>query len=167
MHVVSIEAVSASATAIVRASRVVIIFAIFTFVTTKLPHYTLPAFPLLALLFARGLLARNATTFLRNCAAVSAAAYLVIALVVPPLVARTFPAYQLFHQSRAYLQPNMQFGSVQFDEPSLVWYFRGSVRGFLAPLNRRSIAGFMAAPGPRVTIATPGRWFSFPSASAM
>ena len=131
---------------------VVIIFAIFTFVTTKLPHYTLPAFPLLALLFARGLLARNATTFLRNCAAVSAAAYLVIALVVPPLVARTFPAYQLFHQSRAYLQPNMQFGSVQFDEPSLVWYFRGSVRGFLAPLNRRSIAGFMAAPGPRFVI---------------
>src|SRR5437899_11904568 len=30
-----------------------IVFIIFTFVSTKLPHYTLPAFPLLALLLAR------------------------------------------------------------------------------------------------------------------
>src|SRR5206468_4992588 len=30
-----------------------IIFVIFTLVSTKLPHYTLPAFPLLALLLAR------------------------------------------------------------------------------------------------------------------
>ena len=32
---------------------IAIIFVIFTLVSTKLPHYTLPAFPLLALLLAR------------------------------------------------------------------------------------------------------------------
>jgi 4-amino-4-deoxy-L-arabinose transferase-like glycosyltransferase len=133
---------------------VVIIFVIFTFVTTKLPHYTLPAFPLLALLLTRGLLTANTTALFRNCATASAAAYLVVALVVPPLVARSFPAYQLFHEARAYLKPDMQFGSIQFNEPSLVWYFRnlGGVRGFLTLLNRRQAAEFMAAPGPRFVI---------------
>jgi 4-amino-4-deoxy-L-arabinose transferase-like glycosyltransferase len=131
---------------------VVIIFVIFMLVTTKLPHYTLPAFPLLALLLARRLLAENRTRFLRNCAAVSTAAYLVVALVVPPLVARSFPAYRLFHEARAYLKPDMQFGSVQFEEPSVVWYFRGSVRSFLTPLNRRRATEFMAAPGRRFII---------------
>jgi 4-amino-4-deoxy-L-arabinose transferase-like glycosyltransferase len=132
---------------------IAIIFVIFTFVTTKLPHYTLPAFPLLALLLARALLATNATAFLRNCATVSAAVYLIIALVVPPLLARFFfPAYQLFHQSRVYLQTDMQFGSVQFEEPSVVWYFRSNVRGVLTPLNRRRAADFMTEPGPRFVI---------------
>jgi 4-amino-4-deoxy-L-arabinose transferase-like glycosyltransferase len=132
---------------------IAIIFVIFTFVTTKLPHYTLPAFPLLALLLARALLAANATAFLRNCATLSAAVYLIIALVVPPLLARFFfPAYQLFHQSRVYLQTDMQFGSVQFEEPSVVWYFRSNVRGVLTPLNRRRAADFMTEPGPRFVI---------------
>jgi len=131
---------------------VAIIFLIFTFVTTKLPHYTLPAFPLLALLFARRLLAENARAFLRNCAATSAAAFLAIALVVPPLIARLFPAYQLFHASRPYLQPDMRFGSVQFEEPGVVWYFRSNVRGFLTPLNRRRAAEFITEPGPRFVI---------------
>src|SRR5438094_92087 len=34
------------------ATGIAIVFIIFTFVSTKLPHYTLPAFPLLTLLFA-------------------------------------------------------------------------------------------------------------------
>jgi hypothetical protein len=45
-------------------------------------------------------------------------------LVVSPLIAR-FPARELFRQSRDYLQPGMEFGAVEFNEPSLVWYFRG------------------------------------------
>ena len=70
----------------------VIIFIIFTLVKTKLPHYTLPAFPLLALLLARRLAAENPTHFLRNCAVASASVYLAITLVVPPPIARFFPA---------------------------------------------------------------------------
>ena len=38
---------------------IAIIFVIFTLVSTKLPHYTLPAFPLLALLLARSLAPRS------------------------------------------------------------------------------------------------------------
>jgi 4-amino-4-deoxy-L-arabinose transferase-like glycosyltransferase len=129
-----------------------IIFIIFSLVKTKLPHYTLPAFPLLALLLARRFAAENATHFFRNCALVSASAYLAIAIVVVPFVARLFPAHQLFQQSRIYLQPDMQFGSVDFQEPSLVWYFRSRVHSFLVPLNNRRTAEFMGSSGPRFVV---------------
>jgi 4-amino-4-deoxy-L-arabinose transferase-like glycosyltransferase len=131
---------------------IAIIFVIFTFVKTKLPHYTLPAFPLLALLLARRLAAENAAHFFRNCVLASASAYLAIALVVPPFVSRLFPAYQLFQESRDYLRPNMEFGAVDFNEPSLVWYFRSRVHGFLMPLNNRGAADFMQSSGPRFVV---------------
>jgi 4-amino-4-deoxy-L-arabinose transferase-like glycosyltransferase len=135
---------------------VAIIFIIFTLVKTKLPHYTLPAFPLMALLLARRFAAENARDFFRNCALASASVYLAIAIVVVPFVARLFPAHQLFQESRIYLQPDMQFGSVDFQEPSLVWYFRSRVHGFLVPLNNRRTAEFMGGSGPRfVVLPTP------------
>ena len=131
---------------------IAIIFIIFTLVKTKLPHYTLPAFPLLALLLARRLTAENAAHFFRNCVLACASAYLAIALVVPPFVSRLFPAYQLFQESRDYLRPNMEFGAVDFNEPSLVWYFRSRVHGFLMPLNNRRGAEFMQSSGPRFVV---------------
>ncbi len=68
------------------------------------------------------------------------------------MVARFFPAYQLLQVSRASLLPNMQFASVGFEEPSLVWYFRSRVKGFLTPLNKRRATDFMSAAGPRFII---------------
>src|SRR5437764_7290334 len=110
---------------------IAVIFIIFSLIKTKLPHYTLPALPLLALLLARRLATENSKRFFRNCAAASALACFTIALVVPPLVARFFPAYELFRQSREYLRADMEFGAVSFTEPGLVWYFRSRVHGFL------------------------------------
>jgi 4-amino-4-deoxy-L-arabinose transferase-like glycosyltransferase len=137
-----------------------IIFIIFTLVKTKLPHYTLPAFPLLALLLARhwhGASIANRRSSFNAIAIVTTCVWIAIALVVPPIIAPFFPAYQLFQESRAGLQPNMQFASVEFEEPSLVWYFRSRVKGFLTPLNRRRAPEFMTAPGSRfVVLSTPG-----------
>jgi 4-amino-4-deoxy-L-arabinose transferase-like glycosyltransferase len=134
---------------------IAIIFIIFTLIKTKLPHYTLPAFPLLALLLARhwqeAAMANRRSRF-RTMAIVTAFVWVAIALVIPPMVARLFPAYQLFQESGASLQPNMQFASVEFEEPSLVWYFRSRVKGFLTPLNRRRAPEFMSAPGSHFVI---------------
>ncbi len=136
-----------------------IIFAIFTLVSTKLPHYTLPAFPLLALLLARHwqpAMAETRRSSFARIAITAACVWIGIALVVPPMVARFFPAYQLFQVSRASLQPNMQFAAVEFREPSLVWYFRSRVQGFLTPLNKRRAVEFMSAPGAHfIVLPTP------------
>jgi 4-amino-4-deoxy-L-arabinose transferase-like glycosyltransferase len=145
---------------------IAIIFIIFTLVSTKLPHYTLPAFPLLALLLARHWQGaavssppsptRRLRSLFQIIAITTACALIAIALVVPPMVARFFPAYQLFNQMRADLQPNMQFASVGFEEPSLVWYFRARVKGFLKALNKRRAQEFMSSPGPRfIVLPTP------------
>jgi 4-amino-4-deoxy-L-arabinose transferase-like glycosyltransferase len=136
-------------------SGIAIIFIIFSLIKTKLPHYTLPAFGLLALLLARHwpeTVAGSRRPFFATVAVTTAAIWIATALVIPPLVARFFPAYQLLQISRASLAPNMQFASVAFEEPSLVWYFRSRVKGFLTPLNRRRATEFMSVSGPRFII---------------
>jgi 4-amino-4-deoxy-L-arabinose transferase-like glycosyltransferase len=145
-----------------------IIFIIFSLIKTKLPHYTLPAFPLLALLLARHWLeqgtaltqvptaAERRRSLFRRTAATSACLYLVLALFVASFGARYFPAWQLFRQSRDYLRPEMQFASVDYNEPSLVWYFRSpeSVRGWLATpaLHPTNVQRFMEQTGPRFVV---------------
>jgi len=141
-----------------------IIFIIFSLIKTKLPHYTLPAFGLLALLLARHWREDTADanserfregghrSLFKKMSIVTTCVWIAIAVVVPPMVARFFPAYQVFQQSRASLQPNMQFASVDFEEPSLVWYFRSRLKGFLTPLKKRRAAEFMSEPGPRFVI---------------
>jgi 4-amino-4-deoxy-L-arabinose transferase-like glycosyltransferase len=153
-------------------SGIAVIFVIFTLVSTKLPHYTLPAFPLLALLLARhwhqGAAAERRRSVFTTIAIATACVWIIIALAVPPMVARFFPAYQLFQVSRASLQPNMQFAATGFQEPSLVWYFRSRVQGFLTPLNKRRAAEFMSAPDPRfIVLPTPvaAELFANPPAS--
>ena len=144
-------------------SGVAIIFIIFSLIKTKLPHYTLPAFGLLALLVARhwpgqavfsqaSPAVRHRRSLFGTIAVATACVWFAIALVVPPLVTRFFSAYQLFQVSRSSLAPNMQFASVVFEEPSLIWYFRSRVEGFLVPLNKRGATEFMSAPGPRFII---------------
>ena len=135
---------------------IAVIFVIFTLVSTKLPHYTLPAFPLLALLLARhwhgAASATNHGSSFRTIATSATCVCIAIALLVPPLVARFFPAYQLFRESRTYLQTNTQFASVEFEEPSVVWYFRSRVQGFLTRLNKKNAVDFMSKSGPRFVI---------------
>jgi 4-amino-4-deoxy-L-arabinose transferase-like glycosyltransferase len=153
-------------------SGIAVVFVIFTLVSTKLPHYTLPAFPMLALLLARywhqeAAVESNRAHF-ATIALVTACVWIAVALVVPPMVARFFPAYQLFQVSRPSLQPRMHFAAVEFQEPSLVWYFRSRVQGFLTPLNKRRAAEFMSAPDPRfIVLPTPvaGEIFANPPAS--
>jgi hypothetical protein len=128
-----------------------IIFIIFSVVKTKLPHYTLPAFPLLSLLLARHWIHQRTAIF-KAIAIIMACLWLAIALVVPPFIARSFPAYALFQESREYLRPEMQFGVVNYQEPSLVWYFRSRVREWMTSLSAASASQFMAEDGPRFVV---------------
>jgi 4-amino-4-deoxy-L-arabinose transferase-like glycosyltransferase len=130
-----------------------IVFVIFTLVRTKLPHYTLPAFPLLSLLLARQLVAIDfPLRRFKTIAIAAAAAFVGVALIVPPLAASSFPARELFRQSQNDLRPEMEFGAVDFAEPSLVWYFRSRVQGWMFSLNRQSVHLFIGKSGARFVI---------------
>ena len=140
-----------------------LVLVIFTMVKTKLPHYILPAFPLLALLLARHWLeAGGGEKVLRRWSIATAAVMLAVALIGFPLLAPYFPSTVLFRKSEPYLQPEMDFAAYDFDAPSLVWIFRGRVRGFLqynrqdnrdvATLQPDQIPSFLARPGPHFVV---------------
>ncbi len=133
--------------------RIGVIFLIFTLIKTKLPHYTLPAFPLLALLLARHWAQQNRTIF-KPVAIAATSAWLTIALVGPLLAAQSFPAYALYQRSRTSLRPDMEFGAIDYTEPSLVWYFRSRVNGFMTPLKKKEAVDYMNKSGPRFVIAS-------------
>jgi len=118
-------------------------------VRTKLPHYTLPAFPLLALLIGRRY---DQLRLSRKLATSVAIIYLLIALILPPLVAPLFPSQALARKSAVALRPEMEFAAADYYEPSLVWYFRKHIGGFMTTLKARNAAAYMEQPGPRFIV---------------
>jgi 4-amino-4-deoxy-L-arabinose transferase-like glycosyltransferase len=141
----------------------VVILLIFTVVKTKLPHYILPEFPLLALLLARHWLDAGVTApVLRRWSVATAAVMLAVALIGFPLLAPRFASDALFKKAEPFLQPEMDFAAYDFDAPSLVWTFRRRVRGFLyysrsegrdfATLQPDQVPEFLERPGPHFVV---------------
>ncbi len=132
---------------------VLLCFGIFTLLRTKLPHYTLPAFPFLALLAAAWWrdAARPDATFRRTTIATIAAA-LCIFLIAIPLAARQFPTESLYRQARPLLRRDMAFATMEYDEPSLVWIFRRRIAGFETKLEKKQLPAWLAQPGPRCVV---------------
>ncbi|MDQ6626181.1 MAG: glycosyltransferase family 39 protein [Verrucomicrobiota bacterium] len=129
-----------------------VVFIVFTLVKTKLPHYTLPAFPLLALLLAKSLPALpTADRFVRRTALI-ALGIVLLAVCASPVLAKLSPSLQLMRQARADLAPEMEFGSVEYKEPSLIWYFRRHVSGWLTDLDNTTVQPFMEKPGGRFVV---------------
>ena len=134
-------------------SGVAVVFVIMTLVKTKLPHYTLPAFPLLSLLLARHLFELpGSPRFPARTAKIAAAVSVGVSLLVFPLLARTFPTVQLYKQSQHDLLPEMDFANVDYAEPSVVWYFRSRAKGFFRGVSPDQVQKFMRHPGPRFVI---------------
>ena len=134
-------------------SGILIVFVIMSLVKTKLPHYTLPAFPLLALLLARHLSSlRGSPNFARRAAIGAAAVALAADFIAFPLLAPTFPSSQLYKLSRNDLLPEMDFANVDYAEPSVVWYFRSRAKGFFRGVNPDQVEKFLTFPGPRFVI---------------
>ena len=128
-------------------------FVLFTLVSTKLPHYTLPCFPLLALWLALNWenLVPSKKLFQRMAIGVAAIA-VIVSLVGFTLLRPCFPAFEIFSKTKSLLKPEMEFASTGYQEPGLVWYFRGDVHGFYQSINAAALPNFMAAPGARFCI---------------
>ena len=111
------------------------------------------AVPLLALLLARHWFESERSRTVFNRIAVTAAmVWAAIALLLPPMVTRFFPSFVLFDASRESLRPDMEIASIDYAEPSIVWYFRSRVKGFLAPLSKKNAQEFISRPGPRCIV---------------
>jgi 4-amino-4-deoxy-L-arabinose transferase-like glycosyltransferase len=136
-------------------SGIVLVFGIFTLSWTKLPHYTLPAFPFMALLLGAWWGETREKAF-RVAAAGMAAAGVLAAVVICPLAGRLFVSQRLYDAAAPYLTAQMELGTVGYHEPSLVWLFRKKIGGFEASMNWKDADDWMHEPGPRVCVMPAG-----------
>jgi len=125
-----------------------LIFLTFTLVRTKLPHYTLPAFPFIAIWLARAVPGLK----IFRWAAVMTIFILVLTIGGFLAVKPEFASRQLFEKAEPYLKPEMKFAAVEYDEPSLVWEFRGIVTNYMQTLDANQAASFLRENHPSILI---------------
>lgn len=156
---------------------IALVFLVFTLIQTKLPHYTLPAFPLLAILTAKYL--DSAVLALPDVASWSfkrrgevwrsrsfpivlarflpwatVLLYVLVALVGFSWLAPYFPSKVAYESAKQSLTPQTRVAYTGYDEQSLVWYFRYSVEPFLVHLAPQEVAHFLESAPSAVCVAT-------------
>jgi 4-amino-4-deoxy-L-arabinose transferase-like glycosyltransferase len=132
-----------------------LVFIVFTLVHTKLPHYTLPAYPLLCVWLALRLAQEPfpPARFLR-VASVWAGFVVLLTTAGFSFAARHFPVPPLVQRCRDFLTSDTQVASVGFGEPSLYWYFRAHTRQFIQHIDPDEAEAFLAGAGPRLCIVS-------------
>jgi 4-amino-4-deoxy-L-arabinose transferase-like glycosyltransferase len=130
---------------------IVLVFGIFTLSWTKLPHYTLPAFPFMALLVGKWWGDERGKLFDRVAAGMAAGG-LLVALAVCPLARPFFVSQRLYEAAAPWLTREMSLGTTGYEEPSLVWLFRKKIGGFETSVNPKKADAWMREPGGRVFV---------------
>ena len=125
----------------------------FSLVATKLPHYILPAMPMLALWCSAGWFRLGGSeTRLRSIAQGMTVAGLLIAIPGFIVLSEYFPTPRLANATAQWVQSNTEIGSTEYDEPSLVWYFRRITHGFHRSMPMAELKSFMNEPGSRLCV---------------
>ncbi len=127
-------------------SGILVTFVLFSIVRTKLPHYTLPAYPLLACLIAPFIPHER----LFRCVAGMFALNFAAVFGVFPFVSGMCVGKQL--AASGVLRPEMKFATVEYQEPSLIWYLRGHVRSMKVLLQSADVPAYMRENGPRFCV---------------
>jgi hypothetical protein len=102
-----------------------LVFGVFSLVRTKLPHYTMPAFPCLALWFARQIgTEANAFAWFGKRVAAMTVFVLLLTFVGFAIARNNFLTTKLWLATQAHVRPETKIGCFGYTEPSLVWEFR-------------------------------------------
>jgi len=130
-----------------------VVFGVFTLVRTKLPHYTLPAFPAISLWLALRISEKAAPVkWLQQWATGMCVLALAITLGGFTLARPFFVANSLWKQAKSSASENMQLATIGFNEPSLVWQFRKGITNYMQELKMTEAKSFLQEPGPRILI---------------
>ena len=140
-----------------------LVFVVFSLMVTKLPHYTLPAFPFLAVLFGRRwVTAGLAPALPARVMTIFGFALALVALIGVPLALKhggnPSPVGELVRQAGADLQPGTRVVLVDFAEPNAVWEMRRVVLLPLDQIGPEAVPDFLAKPGSRAVILTKKAW---------
>ncbi len=130
-----------------------IVFALFSLVRTKLPHYTMPAFPCIALWLALQISGEQ------NCFAWFGKRVIGMTIFIAVLmfgffgVARNyFLTENLWRATKQYVQPQTKVGCYGFTESSLVWRFRSVTTNMVFLGERKREADFLTNTPPFILV---------------
>ena len=130
-----------------------IVFAVFSCVRTKLPHYTLPAFPCIALWLALQLRAgENSFRWFQKRFCVMAAVVLVLMVGGGALVRNYFLTERLWIELAPHVRPETKIGCYGFTESSLVWQFRGIITNNVTLGEEKQAKNFLTNSPPFILV---------------
>jgi hypothetical protein len=134
------------------------VFVVFTLIRTKLPHYTLPAFPLIALWLGKMIAERpECHRQFRRFTAVTLSVLLLVALPGSWVFSQWLPVPRLARELRPWTQTSTELASLEFQEPSLYWYLRPTGGPWIRHLqDEASAREFLGRPGSRICVLPDG-----------
>jgi hypothetical protein len=130
-----------------------LVFAVFSLVVTKLPHYTMPAFPCLALWLARqiGTDGDVSTWFSRRLAAM-VVFILSVTLVGFSLLKGHLLTENVWRALQGHVRPETRVGCFGYTEPSLVWRFRAVTTNQVTLGSVEQAKNFLTNPPPLIIL---------------
>ncbi len=130
-----------------------VVFVVFSLVRTKLPHYTMPAFPCIALWLARQIsVAPNIAKWAGRRMAAMSVFILVLTLGVFSFARAHLLTENLWHQLKPHLRPDTKVGCFGYTEPSQVWRFRNVITNEVTLGGVNQAAGFLTNRPPFILI---------------
>jgi len=123
---------------------VLIVLFVFTLIQTKLPHYVLPAYPMLAILVAREVAESKWREGLLGIALIL---YLLIGIVGFRVIEPEFLSKKIAKIALPLISPETRTASINYDEQSLIWYLREKTRPFHRRLDSSGFSDFMNQAG--------------------
>ena len=142
-----------------------IIFGVFSLMVTKLPHYTLPSFPFIALWFARRWITAGLSPGLPIKLSLGfGIGFALFASVLIPVAmanhASPSPVGELVREAQAdgTLRPQTEFAMVDFQEPNVIWEMRRVVSGYGQAIPDAEVISFLNQPGPHAVVLSTVLW---------
>jgi 4-amino-4-deoxy-L-arabinose transferase-like glycosyltransferase len=128
---------------------ILIVLFVFTLIQTKLPHYVLPAYPMLAILVARQ---AEESKWRQSFLGFAIVLYLAIALVGFRVIEPEFLSKSIAKAALPLITEDTRTGSLNYDEQSLIWYLRAKTHPFHRRLDSAGFLDFMNQAGPALCV---------------
>jgi 4-amino-4-deoxy-L-arabinose transferase-like glycosyltransferase len=130
-----------------------LVFAVFSCVRTKLPHYTLPAFPCLALWLALQISREpNSFSWFGKRFAMMAIFILVLMLGVFSVARNYLLTENLWREVRPHVRAETKVGCFGYTEPSLVWKFRSIITNTVVLGDVKKAGNFLTNTPPFILV---------------
>jgi 4-amino-4-deoxy-L-arabinose transferase-like glycosyltransferase len=144
------------------------VFVAFSLVKTKLPHYTMPAFPLIALWFARQISGEaQLPSWFGKRLAIMVALILAVTLGVFSFARGHLLTLNLWQATKPYVKPETKVACFGYTEPSLVWRYREVTTNHLTLGSVEKAKNFLTNTPPFILVVPTDRLATLPDTNGI